>query len=421
MIFSSDGHATAKMDDWAPYLPQRSQAEFAEFCKLYKEVGSKNFEPKALSVRLKAEIVEDWKNNYIETGRLDGDFDPQKRLAELDSEGIAAEVLFPDFGLPFDLLSPTASGAAGRGDLRTPEQIEDGNTAFNRWLAEFVSVAPHRWAGMAKVSFEDVDATMAEIRWAKEHGLRGIILPHFDDDVPLYDPLYDPIWSLLEELDMVANCHSGMSSTTRRRPKIPKAAHPACAQPLLARELMFVTQQILTHMIWGGVLEKHPRLKVVLTEMGTGWVATQLRAMDYSFEGSYLRRDVRDVVSIKPSEYFARQVFVGSSIFSRAEVEARAEIGPEKMMLGMDFPHHEGTLYGAGTKEYLRATLGAARVPEEEARLMLGTSAADVFGLDQAKLAEVGDRVGPEYAEILTPPETNKYPLGDVHKPLVGV
>ena len=121
-------------------------------------------------------------------------------------------------------------------------------------------------------------------------------------------------------------------------------------------------------MIWGGVLQRHPKLRVVFTEFGSSWVAGALVNMDYTYEGSYLRRDVHSVLPHKPSEYFARQCFLGSSIFSRAEVGARHEIGIDKMMLGMDYPHHEGTwAAGPGTLAYIQATIGACAVPADEA------------------------------------------------------
>jgi hypothetical protein len=118
----------------------------------------------------------------------------------------------------------------------------------------------------------------------------------------------------------------------------------------------------------------------------------------------------------KPSEYFQRQCFLGSSIFSRAEVAARRDIGIEKMMLGMDFPHHEGTLLQT-TKEYLRATLGATHVPLEEARRLLALNAATVYGFDLDQLGSVATRIGPRPEDILTPPDRDLFPRGDVHKP----
>jgi hypothetical protein len=69
---------------------------------------------------------------------------------------------------------------------------------------------------------------------------------------------------------------------------------------------------------------------------------------------------------------------MGSSLFSRAEAEAREAIGVDKILIGADYPHHEGTWgVGPGTTEYLQATLGAVGVPASDARLMLGENAID--------------------------------------------
>ena len=104
---------------------------------------------------------------------------------------------------------------------------------------------------------------------------------------------------------------------------------------------------------------------------------------------------------------------------ARAEIAARHDIGLDKMMIGMDYPHHEGTI-GLGTRNYLRATFGAERVPEHEARTMLGKTAARVFGFDMDKVRAAAREVGPLPDEVLTPPEEDLYPRGDVHKPLFG-
>jgi hypothetical protein len=88
-------------------------------------------------------------------------------------------------------------------------------------------------------------------------------------------------------------------------------------------------------------------------------------------------------------------------------------------MVGVDYPHHEGTWNG-GTINYLQATFGPNDVPEDEARLMLGETAAKVFNFDPAALAPVVQRCGPTPQQILTPPTEDLFPRGDVNKPLSG-
>ncbi|WP_019873796.1 amidohydrolase family protein [Sporichthya polymorpha] len=419
LIVSSDGHAVAVMPEYGPYIPASHREDFAEFCEVFAREGARTVDPASLRNRLDEELVADWIENVIDPGRLAGQTDPHQRVKELDAEGIAAEVIFPDFGLPWELHPPLKAAIIGYS--RSPEKIEIANKAHNRWLADFCSAYPDRLGGLAVVSFADVEDTVAEIRWAKEAGLVGIVLPTLPDTTPFFDRAFDPIWDVLEELEMPAASHTAISAVTTYMPtgSLMKVPHPACAVPIMTAQAYFFTQQILNHMVWGGVLERHPNLRLTLTEQGTGWVVSAMAGMDYSWESSYLRRDVREIVKRKPSEYFARQVFLGSSLFSRAEAEARHSIGVDKICIGMDYPHHEGTWgAGPGTTEYLRATLGAAGVAPAEARRMLGENAADLWGFDRPALADLASRIGPDLTELLTPPTEDHFPRGDVHKPL---
>jgi predicted TIM-barrel fold metal-dependent hydrolase len=417
MVISSDGHATARMAEYRSYLDAEFRDEFDEFVVEYERVGSRNFDPPALRQRMDPELVEAWKEHMVDHGRLEGSSDPHARLKELDHECIAAEVLFPDFGLPFELYSPGLAAAKG---YPLPDQAHTraAKRAHNRWLADFCSIAPERFAGLALIDWADVDDAVEEITWAKSAGLKGIVLPFFDPALPLYHPRFDPIWSTLEDLELVVNSHQALSGTSNVPAQTSGVRHPAAAIRLSAGWLLFNVHDLLPQMIWGGVLEGHPTLKFVVTESGSSWVVAMLADMDFGYQGSYLRSDIREALSIRPSEYFARQCYLGSSIFSRAEIEARHAIGLDKMMLGEDYPHHEGTVH-SGTADYFRATLGVSAVPENEARAMLGETAAAVFGLDKEALAPVAARLGLRPDDILRMPEEDLFPLGDVNKPFV--
>jgi len=417
MVISSDGHATARMEQYREYLDAEFRDDFDAFLVEYQEKGSRNFDPPALRQRLDLDAVAAWQEEMVDPGRLEGSSDPHARLRELDREGIAAEVIFPDFGLPFELYSPGLAAAKGY-PLPDDAHLRAAKRAHNRWMADFCSAAPDRLLGMAAVDWTDVEDAVAEIRWASSAGLGGVVLPFFDPAFPLYHARYDPIWSVLMELEMVVNSHQALSGTSNVPAQSAGVRHPAAAIRLSAGWLLFIVHDLLPHMVWGGVLETFPGLKFVITESGSSWVVSQLTDMDYAYQGSYLRRDIREALPLLPSEYFHRQCYLGSSIFSRAEIEGRHRIGVDKMMLGHDYPHHEGTVH-SGTARYLRATLGAAGVAEREARMMLGDTAATVFGFDRAALAPVAGRLGVRAEEILQPPEADFFPRGDVNKPFV--
>jgi predicted TIM-barrel fold metal-dependent hydrolase len=411
-MISCDGHATARMADYAPYLDPEFREEFSEFVPQWEKFGSRNFDPPALRSRTDPEVVDEWQEKMIDTGNLEGNSDPLRRLEFMETQGVVAEVLFPDFGLPFELYSPSLASVLGYPPLRQ-DQIEAGARAYNRWLADFVSVAPNRFAGMARVTWDDVDETIKTMHAVKAAGLKGVVLPMFSREMPLYHSDFDPIWSTLEDLELVANSHAGMSATAND-PIYTPGAHAAVAVRVWLPETTFFCHNILNHLIWGGVLERHPRLTVAFTEQGSDWVVPELRSMDYSYTGSYRRRD--HGIPLKPSEYFERQCYMGSSAFSKAEIELRHTIGISKMMIGMDYPHHEGTLIES-TQNYLRATLGAAGVSVDEARVMLGQTAAAVFGFDLDYLGAIAAGLDASPESLLRPPEEDLYPRGDVHKP----
>jgi predicted TIM-barrel fold metal-dependent hydrolase len=416
-VISSDGHAGARMADYRPYLEQRHLAAFDEFLVEWDAHGSRSFDRPAMELKMDAEFADEWTEKFLDTDRVRGFWDPERRIKEVEREGITAEIIFPDFGLPFELYSGSLASARSHVPADA-EQIHAGMRAFNRWLADYVSVSPERFAGMAFITWQqDPKSTVAEIQQAHGAGLKGIVLPKFEPEMPLFHPDFEDVWSTLEELKMVVNAHGGMSATSNRPIYTPGAPHVACSTRMYHAESRFYNRNILSHLIWGGVLERHPSLKVAFTEMGTGWVIPALADMDYVYEGSYFRTDYRDVMPSKPSEYYHRQCYMGSSIFSRAEVAARESIGLDQMMLGMDFPHHEGTLLET-TRSYLRASLGAEHVPPEEARQLLGANAAKVFDFDLERLAPIAARLGMSADDVLTPPEEDLFPRGDLHKPL---
>src|SRR3954469_8134946 len=176
VVVSADGHAGADLLGYRPYLDQRHHDEFDRWASAY-------------------EIP------YEDMVGPDGDrnWNSDRRLAELEADGIVAEVLFPNTVPPF---FPTASlatqvPAATAGDL---ELRWAGLRAHNRWLVDFCAATPGRRAGVAQILLHDVDAAVAEVRWARDAGLFGGVLlpgaPPGSGLLPLYAPEYEPIWAV---------------------------------------------------------------------------------------------------------------------------------------------------------------------------------------------------------------------------------
>ena len=136
---------------------------------------------------------EAWRGAYTNPFRdLQGNsrsrnWDSDRRIADLEADGQVAEVMFPNTVPPF---FPTGALVARP---PSPDDLElrwAGLRAHNRWLADWCADQPERRAGIAQVFLNDVDAAIAEVRWAHEHGLRGgILIPGVPDDTDI-DPLY---------------------------------------------------------------------------------------------------------------------------------------------------------------------------------------------------------------------------------------
>jgi hypothetical protein len=141
--------------------------------------------------------------------------------------GLAFEVLFPDFGLPFELYAPLLEVIHDY--HRSWEQRNVANQAYTR-TGE---------VRLAAIRVDDVEAAIEEIHWAKKNGLRGVLLPMFDDDYPIFHERYDR-WSTLEELGIPVNSHIAISGATRRLPHIPAVPHPTVAEPNLWRRAVLL-------------------------------------------------------------------------------------------------------------------------------------------------------------------------------------
>jgi predicted TIM-barrel fold metal-dependent hydrolase len=377
-VISADCHAGGNMEMYREYLDPAYVDEFDRWRDAYKN-------PFRDLQRGKRGRVRNW--------------DDEQRIGEQDADGVVAEVVFPNTVPPF---FPTGALVARP---PAPDEFElrlAGIRAHNRWLADWCARYPERRAGIAQIFLNDVDEAIADVRWTKEHGLRGgILLPAVPDDTkhikPLYAPVYDPLWRVCEELDVVVNHHSGGGSPDY-------GPYPA-AGVLWIAETTFFSRRALSHLILGGVFERFPALRFVLTEQGASWVQPMLAQLDV-FHAQMktgrigeIKYEPDQVLPLTPSEYFARNCWFGASFPSPREAESRHEIGIDRFMWGSDYPHHESTY--PYTREALRRAF-AGTDPAEVQQVLAGNAAA-VYDFDLEALAPLAAESGPTIAEVAVP------------------
>lgn len=310
-----------------------------------------------------------------------GEFDASVRVRELDDDGVAGEIIFPQ-------MAPFGAGLMQYRYEVTPEQSFVGCQAYNRWLADLCRSNPARHAGVALIDVEDIDATVKEIRAAREMGLwGGVLLPTSTGRHPFYHhPRYEPLWAVCEELGMPLQSHSGWS---------PDYGDVECATAMYISEVDMWAQRPFTALLWSGAFERHPNLKYVFTETGVGWILEKLRVLEFKAANPMFKHFTRNL-SLGPTEYFQRQCFLGASFMPAHEGRLRHQIGVDKLMWGSDYPHLEGTW--PNTLKKLNETFGD--YPEEEIRAILGLNAAEVYGFDLDELQPIADEIGPTLDEI---------------------
>jgi predicted TIM-barrel fold metal-dependent hydrolase len=327
--------------------------------------------------------------------------DHEGRLRDIDEDGVAAEVIFhgSQNGQPLPFTTDY-----GLHIIASDQELgKVGLHIYNRWLAEFCAQAPERRGGLLQIPVWDPEACVREVEWAAEAGLRGVnfpvIRPH-DTSVPMYsDPVWEPFFSLCESLELPLCSHgSGLDQFASNRYRgVGSMAMQFAYGNVNSRSTAW-------WLIFTGILQRHPRLHYVLTEILGDWAVSDLRFLESVYKMD-AQRELRKVVQKSPTEYFHTQVHLGASMMSNREAHVFLdELGlADTVMWGSDYPHIEGT--------WPRTTLALRKTFHDIAPPMVkkvcAYNAIGLYGFDASKLQPIADSIGPTYAEVAVPLEAN--------------
>ena len=411
LLVSADGHAVMPEALWVEYLEE----EFHEHLPRLSE-ENRRFTTAMLPMNdydlMYEGVVEGSHYDVFDpdqiyrSGRWAGAWDGDIRLSEMDREGVAAEFVFNGYYRATDLFFNVSN------TVYPHEVAAAGVRAHNRWLRDTFGPAGERLLLVGAVGrCLDMDETVRELNRIADDGFIGTYAPGFSghpDLPPLYDDYWDPAWQVCAKRGLTVVVHGGYGmepgGTFKALTSIFEGVHAEGGSDRDAIQKLqstfndnFFTDTRSRRPLWqltlGGVFDRHPDHRVMLTEIRGDWLPATLARLDELFD------EHRDDVPGKrrPSEYWPSNLLAGLSFMHRAEVEQRHEIGIEKISFGRDYPHSEGTW--PNTREYLQVLL--AGVPEQEARMILGENLADFLQLDRAKLAPVVERVGFRPDEVL--------------------
>jgi predicted TIM-barrel fold metal-dependent hydrolase len=395
VLVSADSHVGLLPAEWRSYFESKFREDFDGYLEdnalwrsLMKMMGFpfKDVELDVIDGR-----------GAIREGGVAGFYDPERRLKEAEAEGVVAEFLHPSGPIS---LAPFCDAGTRRvsAELRAA-----GTRAHNRFMAEYCQTAPGRLLGVAMTyPWPDMSAMAETVAWAKEVGMAAVFPPTFagcpGDLPPLFDPSWDPFWAACEAAALPVHIHAGFGHSQgggleamRDMLLQPVVTGPGIASPLSDMfEQLFGERRPLWQLMWGGVFDRFPRLKIVFAEIHGDWVPPTLAYLDarHAENGNPLR--------LTPSEYWTRHCAAAVSLMRQSDVEARHTIG-NRLMWGSDFPHMEGTW--PNTLDWLRVALDG--VAEPDVRRILGENAIDFYGLDANMLGSVAERVGPEVDDIV--------------------
>ncbi len=376
-IISADTHAGANHETYREYLDPAWRDAFDEWRGAYKNPWK------------------DLRNTDLRVRNWDDD----RRDADQFADGVVGEVLFPNTVPPF---YPGFVLFAGPPKADEYEKRRAGIQAHNRWMVDFCARRPVQRAGIGQIFLNDVDDAIEDATWIKEAGLRGgVLLPTVAPDVtwvePLYSPSYDPLWAALQDLDIPVHLHGGTGS--------PNYGRYAATPMVMITEVQFYGLRPLVHLILGGVFERFPRLKYVITEAGSAVFPSMLAQMDGVIASvrsgaiGELKYGADDALPRSATEYFRQNVWLGASFPATADVDARSTVAPGRFMWGSDYPHDEGS--GPYTREHLRQVMWD--LDETEKRKVLGENAAELYGFDLEALAPLAAKYGPTVDELARP------------------
>jgi len=298
-------------------------------------------------------------DEFLDAKRLEGEsltrgaagngWDVQARLADLDGEGIWAELVFPSLGI-------------WSFNIRDPKLAVAGCQTMNDWAMSIQRQSP-RIVATASLPLLDVNDTVAEVRRAADLGFKAGFLPVRP---PVSRPgwssdEWDPLWDAFVEVGMVVAFHIGTEPhTPDQRTGVYHTGRGGAV--LNYTETTFGGQRAICQMVASGALDTRPDLRVMVSEGGSGWIPFIADRLDEAYRQHSAA--VRPRLTRPPGETLYQQVYASFQHDHRSSVIALTAAGYRNTVWGSDYPHFEGTF--GHTQKTLHELFDD--VPAEESR-----------------------------------------------------
>jgi predicted TIM-barrel fold metal-dependent hydrolase len=315
VVNSADSHVIEPPDLWLSALPASLRDRAPQTKRTTRTDKDREYE----AIFVDGRAVRYEPPGFQDRMRPPGAYDPAERVADLDDQGIWAELLFPSVGIWCYLIESA--------DLAYPVA-----EVYNDWLLDTFMRKSPRFVGTAMLPLLDVDAALSELRRVADLGYRAVLIPA-TPPAPYNDERYEPLWATLAETGLQPCFHVGTGSD----PMVTRGAGGAIVNYV---ETFFPIQRSTLYVVAAGVFDRYPNLHLLCVEGGASWLPGLMDRMD---EAAVTHADwVRPKLSSLPSEVIRHHVHATFQ-HDRAILLSLEVTGVESVLWGSDYPHLEGT------------------------------------------------------------------------------
>jgi predicted TIM-barrel fold metal-dependent hydrolase len=297
---------------------------------------------------------------------MPGNYDGAAHVSDMDVDGVDVSIVYP--------------GSAIFVYMEADRELALACTrSYNDWaLEEFQGADPKRLVALPMIPVDHgMDVAVAELRRTLAKGARAGFIPGLPTR-PYHDPYYDPLWAAAAEVGVPLTFHRTFGGRPQEADYDELVDQKISAAGTVYR--FFSGVRPLTYMVFGGVFDRHPSLRIVAAEVNMGWIPFWGQTMDQGFDNEYYKGTGGVTVVKKPSEYLGVNVFVtvlDDDIGFRMIAEGLYPALADTAMFSTDYPHSV-CLWPNSRQHIERLTAGLSDVDREK---VLHGNAARVYGL----------------------------------------
>ncbi len=369
-IIDADAHVNEPPDTWQDRVPARLRDRAPKVVHgdrgdVWSFDDGKSLRPVGLTATAGLSYLQYRPSGISYDSMRPGSFDTKARLADLDADGIYAQVLYP---------SVTLSGAKVYGP--EPELQLACVRAYNDWLAEFCDGSDGRLIGQGILPTTGVDDAIAETERAMTLGHRGVVISSFPNGTLDAAPEDDRFWALAQDADLPVAVHIGsfLKGHSDQPPPLDTLAFMGVAG---ASKAGAHTIPVVCDLIFSGIFERFTRLKLLLVEANIGWIPTLLEQVDDMFLRYRWFTNGVEQMQTMPSRTFHRN-FWATFMIDTVGLELRHRMNVGHLLWSTDYPH-TGSDWPNNRVTIEREFRG---IPRDEVRRMLHDNCKALYDLD---------------------------------------